>query len=64
MAWVTMKKQYLKIFEGVCFKEDGWTDEEVDQFMDGVIDLAESFNGQLCFSCGAATEEELDEEDN
>lgn len=55
-------KQYIKI-DGTCFKADGWTDTQVDDFLDALCILADKYDAQLTCSVTPKTEKELLVED-
>lgn len=44
------KKVYIEIGTGVCFKPDGWTGEQFEQFQDKMIEVAESFGEDVQFT--------------
>lgn len=56
-------EKYLNI-DGLCFKEDGWSEKDKDLFIDKLIEIAESFGNQvqLTASVRTVTEAELEEE--
>lgn len=56
-------KQYIQI-EGLAFKLDGWTEKQTDDFLDKLVELAESYGDEVQFtgSVWAVSEDELEDE--
>lgn len=55
-------KKYLVLNSGICYNPEGWTEEQLEQFMDKVIEVAESFGKDVQFtqSFELKTEEEVE----
>jgi hypothetical protein len=54
------KKEYL-VVDQVVYKEQGWSKQEINEFMDEFIELVENFKGQASGSFIPLTEEKIDE---
>lgn len=54
-------KQYIE-FSGSVYKPDSWTDEQYDEFVDKMVELAESFGDSVQLACTYAkkSEEEME----
>lgn len=56
-------KTYIKL-EGLVFKPDGWSDGQFDQFVDKMIELAESFGNEVQSSVSFERKDELEVEND
>lgn len=50
-------KQYLNM-QGLIYKEEGWSEEDEDKFIDEYIALIEKFNAQTATSFRPSSEDE------
>lgn len=55
-----MKKQYIELLNGTIFREQGWTEEELDQFVDDFTEVVEKHGGQMACGYKLCAEDEME----